>query len=210
MQDIQLIKSSGLRGDKVMNKSLSIVVLAGALALIGAVPAVAGNYPAPPPNAAVSDGTVGPGETFVFSGRGFLAGETLVITVTPGGRPASTGASIAGGASRSVPGKIAMAPQTFTTTADSSGNFAFPLSISEPGVFTLTATGQTSGHTVSTTVTVIGEASGAADLSNTSGQPLANTGTDAALLLWGAAGVGALGLGAGGVIISRRRTKASV
>ena len=192
-----------------MKKSLATVALAGAIALVGAVPAVAANYPAPPPNAAVSDGVVGPGETFVFSGRGFLAGETIVINVTPGARPASTGASIAGGPSRSVPAKIAMAAQTFTTTADSNGTFAFPLSISEPGVYTLTATGQTSGVVVSATVTVAGEAAGAADLANSGGQPLANTGADASLLLWGAAGVAALGLGAGGVIVSRRRTKAS-
>lgn len=190
-----------------MKKSLATIALAGSIALIGAVPAVAANYPAPPPNAAVSDGVVGPGETFVFSGRGFLAGETLVITVTPGARPASTGASIAGGPSRSVPSRIAMAPQTFTTTADSNGTFSFPLSISEPGVYTLTAEGQTSGVVVSATVTVVGET--AADLANSGGQPLANTGADASLLLWGAAGVAALGLGAGGVIVSRRRTKAS-
>jgi LPXTG-motif cell wall-anchored protein len=98
--------------------------------------------------------------------------------------------------------------QTFTTTADSNGNFSFPVSISEPGVYTLTATGQTSGVVVSATVTVVGNA-GAADLANTGGQPLANTGADASLLLWGAAGVAALGLGAGGVIVSRRRNAAS-
>lgn len=192
-----------------MKKSLATIALASSIALIGAVPAVAANYPAPPPSAAVSDGVVGPGETFVFSGRGFLAGETIVIRVTPGARPASTGASIAGGPSRTVPGRIAMAPQTFTTTADKNGAFAFPMSISEPGVYTLTAEGQTSGVVVSATITVVGESAGAADLANSGGQPLANTGADASLLLWGAAGVAALGLGAGGIIVSRRRTKAS-
>lgn len=200
-----------------MKKSLATIALAGSIAMAGAVPAVAANYPAPPPQAAVSDGTVGPGETFVFSGRGFLAGERLVITVTPGARPASTGASIAGGPGgrgRSVPGKIAMAPQTFETTADANGAFAFPLSISEPGVYTLTATGQTSGVSASAMVTVVGAATGAdlagtggQSLANTGGESLANTGTDASLLLWGAAGIAALGLGAGGVIVSRRRTK---
>lgn len=193
-----------------MKKSLATIALVGSMALVGAVPAVAANYPAPPPQAAVSDGVVGPGETFVFSGRGFRAGETLIIRVTPGARPASTGASIAGGPSRSVPGRIPMAvEQTFTTTADSNGAFAFPMSISEPGVYTLTATGQTSGVVVSATVTVVGEAAGAADLANTGGQPLANTGADASLLLWGAAGVAALGLGAGGVIVARRRNATS-
>lgn len=192
-----------------MKKSLATIALIGSIALASAVPAVAANYPAPPPQAAVSDGVVGPGETFVFSGRGFRAGETIIIRVTPGARPASTGASIAGGPSRSVPGRIPMAvEQTFTTTADSNGAFAFPMSISEPGVYTLTATGQTSGVVVSATVTVVGDA-GAADLANTGGQPLANTGADASLLLWGAAGVAALGLGAGGVIVSRRRNAAS-
>lgn len=192
-----------------MKKSLATIALVGSIALVGAAPSVAGNYPAPPPQAAVSDGVVGPGETFVFSGRGFRAGETIIIRVTPGARPASTGASIAGGPSRSVPGRIPMAvEQTFTTTADSNGAFAFPMSISEPGVYTLTATGQTSGVVVSATVTVVGNA-GAADLANTGGQPLANTGADASLLLWGAAGIAALGLGAGGVIISRRRNTAS-
>lgn len=171
-----------------MNKVLSTVALTGVLALSGAVPALAVNtntYPAPPANAAVSDGTVGPGETFVFSGRGFLAGETIVITVTPGA-------------------------ESFTTTADANGNFAFPMSISEPGVYTLTATGQTSGTVVSTTITVTGETGAAADLANSGNGSLAETGADASLLLWGAAGIGALGLGAGGVIVSRRRTKAAV
>jgi hypothetical protein len=91
-----------------MKKSIAALALAGTIALTGTAPAMAvnNNYPAPPANSAVSDGVVGPGETFTFSGRGFLAGERLIIRVTPGARPASTGASIAGGASRSVPSKI--------------------------------------------------------------------------------------------------------
>ena len=69
-----------------MKKTLAAITLAGSIALIGAVPAMAANnnYPAPPANAAVSDGTVGPGEQFVFRGKGFRAGEGLVIIVTPG------------------------------------------------------------------------------------------------------------------------------
>jgi hypothetical protein len=89
-----------------MKKSIAALALAGTIALTGTAPAMAATYPAPPANSAVSDGVVGPGETFTFSGRGFLAGERLIIRVTPGARPASTGASIAGGASRSVPSKI--------------------------------------------------------------------------------------------------------
>lgn len=187
-----------------MKKALAAVALAGAIALLGAAPSVAANYPPLPPQAAVSDGTVGPGEEFVFSGQGFLAGEPLTITVTPGAAPAATGASIAGG-SQTVSGKITlpMATQTFSAVADAQGRFSITLRIDAPGTYALRATGNTSGITVGPVfVTVVAPA---APLANTGGVPLADTGTDASLLLWGAAGIGALGLGAGAVIVTRRR-----
>ena len=201
-----------------MKKSIAALALAGTIALTGTAPAIAANYPAPPATAAVSDGVVGPGETFTFSGRSFRAGERLIIRVTPGARPASTGASIAGGPSRSVPSKIDVVTavaQEFSTTADANGAFAFPLSISEPGVYTLTATGVTSGVEVSQTVTVEGAA---ADLSNTgdnsgaglantgNGTGLANTGADSGLVLWSLVGAGALAAGAASVVVVRRRS----
>lgn len=195
-----------------MKKSIAALALAGTIALTGTAPAVAANYPAIPVNAAVSDGTVGPGESFTFSGRGFHAGEPLIIRVTPGARPASTGASIAGGPSRSVPSKInvVLAAQEFRTTADANGAFAFPLSISEPGVYTLTATGVTSELTTDpVTVTVVGQAG--ADLSNTGGSTgagLANTGADSSLILWSLVGGGALVAGAASVVVVRRRANA--
>lgn len=196
-----------------MKKSIAALALAGTIALSGTAPAMAATYPAPPANAAVSDGVVGPGETFTFSGRGFLAGERLIIRVTPGARPASTGASIAGGPSRSVPSKISvvMAAQEFSTTADANGAFAFPLSISEPGVYTLTATGVTSGKIATQSVTVVGAAGGSgAGLANTggSGAGLANTGADSSLVLWSLVGGGALAAGAASVIVVRRRANA--
>jgi LPXTG-motif cell wall-anchored protein len=203
-----------------LKKSIAALALAGTIALAGAAPALA-TYPAPPANSAVSDGVVGPGETFTFSGRGFLAGERLIIRVTPGARPASTGASIAGGASRSVPTKIdvvSAVAQEFSTTADANGAFAFPLSISETGVYTLTATGVTSGKVATQTVTVEGAA---ADLSNTGGNSgaglantggngtgLANTGADSSLVLWSLVGGGALVAGAASVVVVRRRANA--
>lgn len=189
-----------------MKKTLAALALAGSIALVGAAPSMAATYPALPPQAAVSDGVVGPGEDFIFSGQGFLAGETLTITVTPGAAPASDGASIAGGAA--VAGKITLylAPSTLTTTADAQGKFSLPILISEPGNYSITATGNTSGVTVGpVNVTVVASLAntGGAPLANT-GSGLANTGADASLLLWGAAGVGALGLGAAGVILVRR------
>jgi LPXTG-motif cell wall-anchored protein len=192
-----------------MKKSLAAIALAGSITLIGAVPAMA-TYPAPTTSGTVSDGTVAPGETFTFSGSGFLAGEAISITVTLTRAPQASGGAFSGGASMAVPAKInlPLAPQTFATTADANGNFAFPVSISEAGTYTLTATGLTSGNTVTASVTVDGATVGTGVITSGSAAELADTGTDASLLLWGAAGIGALGLGAAGVIVSRRRNKA--
>jgi LPXTG-motif cell wall-anchored protein len=199
-----------------MKKTLAALALAGSIALIGSAPAMAATYPALPPQAAVSDGVVGPGETFIFSGQGFLAGETLTITVTPGAAPASDGASIAGG--RAVAGKISLflAPSTLSTTADAQGKFSLPISISEPGNYSLTATGNTSGVTVGPlSVTVVaslantGSTTGGAGLANT-GSGLASTGADSGLVLWTLVGAGALAAGATSVVVVRRRAKAEV
>jgi LPXTG-motif cell wall-anchored protein len=196
-----------------MKKTLAALTLAGSIALIGAVPAVAANttYPAPPANSAVSDGTVGPGEQFVFRGNGFKAGEGLTISVTPGGRPASTGASVAG-RGMSVTGKITLplAPQTFSTSADANGAFSFPLTISEPGVYTLTATGLESGISVSSTVTVEGAAVGTSLADTGNGTALADTGADSSLMVWSLVGAGALAAGVTSVVVVRRRAKADV
>ncbi|WP_066293826.1 LPXTG cell wall anchor domain-containing protein [Arthrobacter sp. B6] len=191
-----------------MKKTLAALALAGSIALIGSAPAVAGTYPPLPPQAAVSDGTVGPGESFVFRGQGMQPFETITITVTPGNPPAASGATFGG---TSVVGKIPvfLAPQTFSATADAQGAFAYPLAISEAGTYSITATGNTSGVTVGpVTVTV------AASLANTGGAPLAttggglaNTGADSGLVLWTIVGAGALAAGAASVVVVRRRAK---
>ncbi|MFE8884417.1 LPXTG cell wall anchor domain-containing protein [Pseudarthrobacter enclensis] len=199
-----------------MKKTLAALALAGSIALIGAAPSMAATYPALPPQAAVSDGTVGPGETFVFSGQGFLAGESLTIQVTPGQAPASNGANIAGG--RSVAARISVVTeaQTLKTTADAQGRFSLPITINEAGTYSLTATGDVSGVTVGPiTVTVAaslantGGNAGGAPLANTgSGAGLANTGADSGLVLWTLVGAGALAAGATSVVVVRRRAKA--
>jgi len=199
-----------------MKKTFAALALAGSIALIGSAPAMAATYPALPPQAAVSDGTVGPGETFVFRGQGFLAGERLIIRVTPGQAPASNGANIAG--SRAVAARINVVAeaQTLTTTADAQGAFALPIAINEAGTYSLTATGETSGVVVGpVTVTVaaslantggsVAGTTGGAPLANTGG--LANTGADSGLVLWTLVGAGALAAGATSVVVVRRRAK---
>ena len=193
-----------------MKKTLAALALAGSIALIGSAPAMAATYPPLPPQAAVSDGTVGPGEQFVFRGQGFLAGESLTITVTPGNPPAASGANIAGGTSFSAKIPVFLAPQTFSATADAQGAVAFPISISEAGTYSITATGNTSGITVGpVTVTVaasLANTSGGAPLATTGGG-LANTGADSGLVLWTIVGAGALAAGAASVVVVRRRAK---
>lgn len=198
-----------------MKKSLAAVALAGSIALVGAVPAMAVTpYPAPPAQGTVSDGTVAPGEAFTFSGTGFTAGEAIVVTVTPTGTPQALGGAVTGGGvGMAVPGKITMplAAQTFNTKADANGNFAITLTINEPGTYTLAATGQTSGKIVTATVKVA--AAAGTTLANTgggTGTALANTGADASLLLWTLVGGGALAAGITSVVVVRRRAKADV
>jgi len=196
-----------------MKKTLAALALAGSIALIGSAPAMAATYPALPPQAAVSDGTVGPGETFVFRGQGFLAGERLIIRVTPGQAPASNGANIAG--SRAVAARINVVAeaQTLTAQADAQGAVALPIAINEPGTYSITATGETSGVTVGPVVVKVTPAAlvanGNSALANT-GSGLANTGADSGLILWTLVGAGALAAGATSVVVVRRRAKAEV
>jgi LPXTG-motif cell wall-anchored protein len=200
-----------------MKKTLAALALAGSIALVGSAPAMAATYPALPPQAAVSDGVVGPGETFVFRGQGFLAGERLIIRVTPGQAPASNGANIAGG--RAVAARIAVVAeaQELSATADAQGAVSLPIAISEAGTYSITATGTESGVTVGpVTVTVaaslantggsVAGTTGGAPLANTGG--LANTGADSGLVLWTLVGAGALAAGATSVVVVRRRAKA--
>ncbi|TDL37396.1 LPXTG cell wall anchor domain-containing protein [Arthrobacter nitrophenolicus] len=200
-----------------MKKTLAALALAGSIALVGAAPSMAATYPALPPQAAVSDGVVGPGEDFIFSGQGFLAGETLTISVTPGDAPASDGASIAGGAAVASAISLVLDPFTLTTTADAQGKFSLPISLGEAGTYSISATGNTSGVTVgpvsvtvATSLANTGGNAGGAPLASTGGKGtgLANTGADSGLVLWTLVGAGALAAGATSVIVVRRRAKA--
>lgn len=188
-----------------MKKTLAALTLAGSLALVGTAPAMAATYPPLAPAAGVDDATVAPGEQFVFSAQGFLAGETVTITITL----VSSGAANAGGAAVSTKIPVFQAPTTVSGTADAQGKISVPLALNEAGTYSITATGNTSGITVGpVTVTV------AASLANSGGAPLAttgsglaNTGADSGLVLWTIVGAGALAAGAASVVVVRRRAK---
>jgi LPXTG-motif cell wall-anchored protein len=192
-----------------MKKIIAGLALAGSIALMGSTPATALTYPAPPVSGTVSAATVAPGETFTFSGSGFVPGEAVTITVTLARAPQAASGSFSGGASMAVPAKInlPLAPQSFATTADANGIFAFPVSISEAGTYTLTATGA-SGHTVTSSVTVAGATVGNGVATSGSASELADTGANSSMLLWSLVGAGALAAGATSVVVVRRRAKA--
>lgn len=191
-----------------MKKMLAVLALAGSIALIGS-PAVAAEYPANPPiplQAAVSDGTVGPGEQFVFRGRyNPFANQTLTVQVTPGNPPAAGGAQV-GGTTVSARIPVFQEPQTLTGSADREGNYSVPITIAEAGTYLITAT-DGRGNSVGP-VTVVVDPAYASALSNTGGgAALANTGADSGLILWTLVGAGALAAGATSVVVVRRRAK---
>ncbi|WP_342022290.1 peptidase [Arthrobacter citreus] len=192
-----------------MKKTASALVLAGSLAFFGAGAANAvDNYPAPTPGG-VSDATVAPGATVAFSGSGFTPGEAISVTVDYSNTPVVVPGS-------GLNGVIVLAEvvNSFTTNADASGNFTTNVALGEAGTYTLTATGLESGKVVTAAVSVdpafAGDGSGSGNGSDNGGSEaddnnLADTGADSAMLLWGAAGVLALGAGVASVAVARRK-----
>ena len=160
-----------------------------------------------------------PGQAVTFAGAGFTPGEIIDVTVTQTS-PVAGGAigSIGGGISMSKPLIIkAVAPSSFTTTATADGSFSVPVTLGEKGTYTLTATGRTSGVSVSQVVKVVmsaddgaGAGSGAGagnDVAGVDDGGLANTGLDAGVLIWSIVGAGALAAGVSTVVVSRRRNR---
>ena len=214
-----------------MKKTIASLALAGVLTLsAGTVAAQAApEYPAAPPAASVSEGTVVPGQAFTFAGNGFTPGEIVDITVVQSS-PVAGGAlgSLGGGVSMSVPMIVQpAAPASYEAVAAADGSFSAPVTLDETGTYTLTATGRTSGVSVSQTVKVVASLDAGAGTNNGSGTNneagagagntvadadkggLANTGVDASVLVWSLIGVGALGAGVGTVVVSRRRNSAT-
>ncbi|WP_413248528.1 peptidase [Sinomonas flava] len=184
------------------------LALSGALVLAGAVPAVAGQYPAPQPGAVVSISTVTPGQPFTITVTNFTPNERVLISFTIVAGPQAAGGGGRGGAGLSVPGVLAAAPAPVEVVANANGVASATIVLNEPGTYVLTGTGATSGHSASTRVVVVGSAEVAqvSDQGQTGGQALAQTGADPALIGWSIAGVGAVAAGAAVTIVARRRS----
>lgn len=210
-----------------MKKAIAAVAIAGSLTFFGAGAAQA--YTSDPVQGTVSDATVAPGETIVFSSNQgiFTPGEIIDISIDfvsaePAASGAAGGAGLVG-ASIGAPILPLAVVLTDTVQADAEGNFSYSVTLEEEGTYTLTATGRDSGEQATASVVVDAPAGGVGGGSSdddvvaggtgtgstgTSGGGLANTGIDSAMLLWGAAGIGALGLGAGSIFVARRRAGA--
>lgn len=169
------------------------------------------DYPASQPPS-VSSATVTPGVPFVFSASGFTPGEIIDITATLNTASLMRGpaGSLGGGMSMSRPMILpAASPESFTATAAADGSFSASIALTEVGAHTLTATGKTSGKTVTQTVTVVDGVEAAAvdtEASSVQGENdsnLANTGINSGVALW--AIVGALALLAGFVTVATSR-----
>ncbi|MEC5200160.1 LPXTG-motif cell wall-anchored protein [Arthrobacter sp. PL16] len=202
-----------------MNKIASVLAVAGTLAFLGsgaaqAAPVSSLRY-APVESGTVSDGTIAPGESVVFGGVDGFFGPSELVTITvdrTDGTPSAAGFG-AGGAAAARGGLIILnaVVLTDTVTTNGNGNFSYPVTLEDEGVYTLTAT-NAAGKSMSQTV-VVDSANAVGGTTGTSGGSkssvkggLANTGMDSAMLLWGAAGIGALGLGAGSIVVARRRS----
>jgi len=158
----------------------SAAVLTGKIPYPATVPT--SNGPLTP--AAGSSDKVVAGKTMTVTGSGYMPGSTVTVL-------------------------IYSAPQVLTTTvADSAGNFSVTVTVPAglaPGAHTLVASGyDTNGDQRFTTLAVTVSAAGTATVT---GAKLANTGADVTLPALG--GIATLGLGAGLIVVSRRRRTAA-
>lgn len=168
-------------------KTRRAIVTAAAVAGLVLAPTAAFGYGAEDysNDGTVSDTTPAAGESFTVTVKGPAnTPVTLTITSNPASLPDST-ITIAG-------------TKALTKTTDAAGNATFTVTLAQTGTFTLVVTDAASGAVLSTqAVTVAGAATPAA---------LSSTGSNALPI---AAGAGALlAVGAGAVVIARRRAQA--
>ncbi|GIF03794.1 hypothetical protein [Actinoplanes siamensis] len=182
---------------------MSLLVASLTAIVISAPVAHAAPYPAEPPAAAVSSGIVEPGGSVTFSGGGFLPRERITITVSYGASDNEAAYRPAAGAGG---GFVPVARQlSLHTNADDNGDFRISVPLAEAGTATLTATGQTSGVTATSTVEVTQEASAPAE---PPGQALPTTGPAGhSALITMAGGLGAVAVGALLIWVARARRR---
>jgi hypothetical protein len=197
---------------------LGLLIATASALLIMPAAAHAEPYPAEPPAATISDGTVSDGGAVTFSGAGFLPGETISISISYGGSDSTA-------AFDAKPGRFVLAVATLprlaamNVTASEDGTFSVQLTLTQVGTATLVATGLTSGVSVTQTVEVVAGSDGdsalggdsrndSADTSAGGGSTLPTTGPSGrglAIGLYG--GLGTILVGAGVLWFTRARRR---
>jgi hypothetical protein len=185
-------------------------VLIGALALsaVTATAAHAAPYPPTPPVLTSTNPNAGPGQPVPIIGSGFLPGEIIDLTATLKSSAAGPPqANIVVPMAYTMP-MLVPAFRLDSTRADANGNFKVTDKISTPGVYLITATGETSGR-VATLIITVRKSSGGASSGNAGGG-LPRTGSG----FLGYATTGASLLGGGlilifGAVLWRRRSQPS-
>jgi hypothetical protein len=120
-------------------------LLAGGAALAWPTVASAQPYPAGPPDLTVDTAAVTPGSRATVTGAGFLPFEVIDVQVTNAGN---------------APRATLFMPADTQVRADALGRFTASGTATRPGTVTITATGQTSGVVVTTTLVVLAPAQG--------------------------------------------------
>lgn len=204
------------------SRILGLMITAATAVLVTPAPALAEPYPAEPPASVLSEGQVSDGGSVTFSGRGFLPGEIIAITISYGGSDSNAAAPATAG--RFVPVTMTFQKKAgLTVTATSAGTFSVRLRLTEVGTATLVATGLTSGVTVTQTVEVLpaskdddqdSDVDDSSTTTTTTGgggnDALPTTGSSGRVLFISLyAGLGAILLGAGMLWFTRSRRRSA-
>jgi hypothetical protein len=191
---------------------LSLLIATATTLLIAPGAAHAEPYPAEPPASEISEGTVSDGGAVTFTGEGFLPGETIAITIRYEGSDST--AAHDGSAGRFVPAVATLQRRAaMNVTASAEGTFSVQLTLTQVGTATLTATGLTSGVTVTQPVEVVADEDGDSgddsdDTSAGGGSTLPTTGPSGRGLALGIyVGLGAIVAGAGVLWLTRARRR---
>lgn len=172
-----------------MNRRLFFILPAFLTSLV-LVPAAASAYVEPGVDFEVSDQTPQEGQTFDVTFSGAVVGEAYTLTIT------STPASIPSG-------DIEIAGTAALTRTAASSIVSFDVTLRSPGSYYLALT-DSSGALVADATVVVSGTSASRTTASASGGWLAATGVDASTLALGGAAI--VLLGAGALVLSRRRT----
>jgi hypothetical protein len=184
---------------------LIALALSPSAALAASTPSPTPGYPAGTTPLVVSPATVPAGGAVTLIGTGYASGEPIDITVTYAPASHALGSGHSGGivslAAFSVRGAGSARPAVIAQiAADAAGSFKQQVRLTTAGQATITASGMTSGHALTSVVTVLAAAA-TTTVTTTPQGTLPFTGENLIALC----GVGLIVISLGALLIVRRR-----